>query len=179
VKDGEADFSKYTHEQIARALGRIDREKYPLNYANLLAAQRALPELPMDRAAIEERDYARLLEQVASGHVWISAPALATFWLPCLSRAVVRGEHLEVRGFFSREKVPLTEVVRVRWYDAQRTENWHLALIELRGGSRIRLLPWSRAVMSAFASHVGRLKGGVDVADPNYQSNFSIGAPDA
>jgi len=176
MNDGEADFSKYSHEQIARSLGKIDREKYPLNYANLLAAQRALPVLPMDEASIAARERARLLVNFASGSVWISAPALLTFWLPCLSRVVVHGGSLEVRSPFQREQVPLVDVARVRWFDAQPLGDWHLAVIELRRVPPIKLLPRSRAMIRAFASHVGEIQGGIDVADPNYASIFYIGS---
>jgi hypothetical protein len=85
VKDGEPDFSKYTPEQIERSLARVDREKYPLNYANLLAAQRALPPSGLEAAA--NNSFAR-------GEVWLSAPltlimntvgaagcAIAALWL--------------------------------------------------------------------------------------------------
>jgi hypothetical protein len=179
VKDGEADFSKYSHEQIARSLGKIDREKYPLNYANLLAAQRALPALPMDDASIAAREKARLLASFARGGVWISAPALLTFWLPCLSRVVVHGDSLEVRSFLQRGQVPLEDIARVRWFDAQPFGEWHLAAIELRRGPPIKLLPRSRAMIRAFARRVGEIQGGIDVADPRYASIFYIGGSDS
>jgi len=72
VKDGEPDFSKYTAEKIERSLRNIDREKYPLNYANLLAAQQALPP-PVDPAVIEANQIAALNEAMLTGEVWISA----------------------------------------------------------------------------------------------------------
>jgi hypothetical protein len=178
VKDGQADFSKYTHEQIARSLGRIDRERYPLNYANLLAAQRALPVLPMDEASVVARQNSLLLEKVVAGNVWISAPAWMTFWLPCLSRAVVRGANLEIRSPFSRWEMRVTDIARVRWFDAQPMGEWHLAVIEFRHGSPIRLLPRSRAVMRMFAAYAGKVQGGIDVADPEYASVFFVGAGD-
>lgn len=178
MKDGEADFSKYTHEQIERSLSRIDREKFPLNHANLLAAQRALPSLPMDDASIEAREDARVYEAVVNGSMWISAPALLTFWLPCVRRVVVRGADLEIRGYFKKEVVPLADIARVRWYDARPIGEWHLALIELRRGPAIRILPRSRAVMRALATHVGAVQGGIDVADSEYQSSFAISLGD-
>jgi hypothetical protein len=178
VKDGEPDFSTYTSEQIERSLRNIDREKYPLNYANLVAAQRLLPVLSMDAASIAAREQARLIENVASGKVWISAPALFTFWLPCLSRILVQGDSLEIRSPFQVDKVLLKDIALVRWFDAQPLGEWHLAAIESRRGARIRLLPRSRALIRAFAAHVSAVQGGVDVADPNYQSLFSIGGAD-
>jgi len=72
VKDGEADFSKYTQEQLARSLGRIDRDRYPLNYANLLAAQQALPP-PLEPAALEEDRDAALRQTMANGELWLSS----------------------------------------------------------------------------------------------------------
>ena len=72
MKDGEPDFSKYTAEQIERSLSRIDREKFPLNYANLLAAKQALPTLPT-RAEIDARREAELARVMESGEVWLSA----------------------------------------------------------------------------------------------------------
>ena len=178
MKDGGVDYSKYTHEQIARALSSIDREKYPLNHAKLLAAQQALPVVPMDDASIADRERVRLLEAVANGDVWLSLPAILTFWLPCVRRAVVRGDYLEIRGYLTREQVPLTEIARVRWYDAQRLAERSLALIEFRNGAHLKLLPRSSAVMRAFAAHVGAVQGRADVADPKYMSAFFIGPAD-
>ena len=71
MKDGEPDFSKYTAEQIERSLSRIDREKFPLNYANLLAAKQALPP-PVAQAEIDARREAELAHVMASGEVWLS-----------------------------------------------------------------------------------------------------------
>ena len=178
MRDGEPDFSKYTAEQIGRALSRIDREKFPLNYANLLAAQQALPDLPMDSASIVERERVRLQEAVASGNLWLSMPAFLTFWLPCLSRAVVRGRNLEIRGHFARRTNSLSEIVRVRWNDAPTGQDKTLAVIEFRSASPIKVLPVSSDVMRAFAEYVGVVQGGTDVADPKYVSVFSIGPAD-
>jgi hypothetical protein len=93
VKDGEPDFSKYTAEQIERSLRTIDREKYPLNYANLLAAREALPP-PVDPAVIEANEVDALKQTMVSGEVWISVSwtwlvntllpavsAIAFFWI--------------------------------------------------------------------------------------------------
>ena len=130
----------------------------------------------MDDASIAARERARLLESFASGSVWISAPALLTFWVPCLSRVVVHGGSLEIRSPFQREQVPLEDIARVRWFDEQCIGEWHLAVIELRRSPPIKLLPRSRAMIRAFASHVGEIQGGIDVADPKYASIFSVGS---
>lgn len=72
MKDGEPDFSKYTAAQIERALSSIDRDKYPLNYANLLAAQKALPS-PVDEAVLAESHIIQLRQDLQSGEVWLSS----------------------------------------------------------------------------------------------------------
>ena len=78
MNDGEADFSKYTHEQIARSLQKVDREKYPLNYAKLQAALLALP-LPLDAAALEESRNVALRQVMANGEIWLSSPWTVIF----------------------------------------------------------------------------------------------------
>ena len=45
--DGTVDYSRYTEEQLFRVLGRIDAEKYPLNFANL-KAELAARQIPID-----------------------------------------------------------------------------------------------------------------------------------
>ena len=105
-------------------------------------------------------------------------PPFLTFWLPCLSRAVVRGHNLEIRSNFARGQVPLSEIVRVRWNDTPAGYDKTLAIIEFRSAPPIKLLPQSSAVMRAFAEHVGAVQGGTDVADPKYVSMFSIGPAD-
>src|ERR1700756_3407014 len=35
--DGEIDFGAYTREQLDNAVGRMDRQRYPINYRNLVA----------------------------------------------------------------------------------------------------------------------------------------------
>jgi rhomboid protease GluP len=48
--DGTVDYSRYTEEQLFRVLGRIDAEKYPLNFANL-KAELAARQIPIDPSA--------------------------------------------------------------------------------------------------------------------------------
>ncbi len=41
--DGEIDYSKYSRDDLNEALGRIDKQRYPQNYANLLKESASRP----------------------------------------------------------------------------------------------------------------------------------------
>jgi hypothetical protein len=114
VKDGERDFSQYTAEQIERSLRNVDREKYPLNYANLLAAQQALPP-PLEQAEIDALRETALVQLMANGEVWLSTgwTVLLNTVLPvtfCLPLLWLLGSFLMV-GFVAGSSIPGHAVV--------------------------------------------------------------------
>jgi hypothetical protein len=48
--DGEIDYSKYTTDELNESLSRIDKQRYPRNYAKLIEEIRTRPGVPPPRA---------------------------------------------------------------------------------------------------------------------------------
>jgi membrane associated rhomboid family serine protease len=85
-QDGDIDFSLYTREQLENAVARMDRERYPINFQNLIAeyqrrrvAERLAAEVavasgtvaPPDRMLSPSRAFAVTFEPTASFINWL------------------------------------------------------------------------------------------------------------
>lgn len=88
MKDGQIDYSGYCRIELMQAASSIDKERYPLNFANLQSALAAAP--PMSTASISAEPvtlypyvglWPRLGASIVDGIIWLPDTAL-TFWGP-------------------------------------------------------------------------------------------------